>query len=48
MVAALAALGGGVILAAFVVSVAGGDGSEAQWLLLGPAFPPSYPGAGSR
>ena len=36
IVAALAALGGGVILAAFVVSVALGDGSEAQWLLLGP------------
>jgi signal transduction histidine kinase len=36
IVAALAALGGGVILAAFVVSVARGDGSEAQWLLLGP------------
>ena len=36
IVAALAALGGGVILAAFVVSVAHGDGSEAEWLLLGP------------
>jgi signal transduction histidine kinase len=36
IVAALAALGGGMILAAFVVSVARGDGSEAQWLLLGP------------
>ena len=36
IVAALAALGGGVILAAFVVSVARGDGSEAEWLLLGP------------
>ena len=36
IIAALAALGGGVILAAFVVSVARGDGSEAQWLLLGP------------
>ena len=36
IVAALAALGGGMILAAFVVSVARGDGSEAVWLLLGP------------
>jgi hypothetical protein len=36
IVAALAALGGGMILSAFVVSVARGDGSEAQWLLLGP------------
>ena len=36
IVAALAALGGGVILSAFVVSVARGDGPEAQWLLLGP------------
>jgi signal transduction histidine kinase len=36
IVAAFAALGGGVILAAFVVSVAHGDGGEAEWLLLGP------------
>ena len=36
IVAAFAALGGGVILAAFVVSVARGDGAEAEWLLLGP------------
>ena len=36
VVAAFAALGGGMILAAFVVSVARGDGSEAVWLLLGP------------
>jgi hypothetical protein len=36
IVAALAALGGGMILSAFVVSVARGDGPEAQWLLLGP------------
>ena len=36
IVAAFAALGGGMILAAFVVSVARGDGSEAVWLLLGP------------
>jgi signal transduction histidine kinase len=36
IVAALAALGGGMILAAFVVSVARGDASEAEWLLLGP------------
>ena len=36
IVAAFAALGGGVILAAFVVSVARGDGGEAEWLLLGP------------
>jgi hypothetical protein len=62
IVAALATLGGGVILAAFMVSVARGDGSEAEWLLLplhgwvhgghyhqlAPAFPLSYPGAGSR
>jgi signal transduction histidine kinase len=36
IVAVIAALGGGVILAAFVVSVARGDGAEAEWLLLGP------------
>ena len=36
IVAAFAALGGVVILAAFVVSVARGDGAEAEWLLLGP------------
>ena len=36
IVAAFAALGGGVILAAFAVSVAQGDGPEATWLLLGP------------
>jgi signal transduction histidine kinase len=36
IVAAFAALGGGVILAAFAVSVARGDGGEAEWLLLGP------------
>jgi signal transduction histidine kinase len=36
IVAAFAALGGGVILTAFVVSVAHGDGGEAEWLLLGP------------
>ncbi len=36
IVAAFAALGGGMILAAFVVSVAHGDGGEAEWLLLGP------------
>ena len=35
IVAAFAALGGGVILAAFAVSVARGDGGEAEWLLLG-------------
>ena len=36
IIAALAALGGGVILAACVVSVATGDGSEVYWLLIGP------------
>ncbi|HMI22907.1 MAG TPA: hypothetical protein VK594_00335, partial [Streptosporangiaceae bacterium] len=36
IVAVIAALGGGVILAAFVVSVARGDSAEAEWLLLGP------------
>jgi signal transduction histidine kinase len=36
IVAAFAALGGGLILAAFAVSVARGDGAEATWLLLGP------------
>jgi signal transduction histidine kinase len=36
IIAALAALGGGVILAACVVSVANGDGSEVYWLLIGP------------
>ena len=36
IVAAFAALGGGVILAAFVVSVAHGDGCEVDWLLVGP------------
>jgi hypothetical protein len=35
IVAAFAALGGGLILAAFAVSVARGDGAEATWLLLG-------------
>ena len=34
--AALAALGGGVILAACAVSVATGDASEAGWLVVGP------------
>ena len=36
IVAALAVLGGGVILAACVVSVATGDASEAGWLVVGP------------
>ncbi len=36
IVAALAALGGGVILAACAVSVATGDGSEVDWILVGP------------
>jgi signal transduction histidine kinase len=36
IIAALAALGGGVILAACVVSVAAGDGSEVYWLIIGP------------
>jgi signal transduction histidine kinase len=36
IIAALAALGGGVILAACVVSVATGDSSEVYWLLIGP------------
>jgi hypothetical protein len=33
---ALAALGGGVLVAAFGVSIATGDGSEAGWILVGP------------
>jgi signal transduction histidine kinase len=36
IIATLAALGGGVILAACVVSVAVGDGSEVYWLIIGP------------
>ena len=36
IIAALAALGGGVILAACAVSVATGDGSEVDWLVVGP------------
>jgi hypothetical protein len=36
IIATLAALGGGVILAACVVSVAAGDGSEVYWLIIGP------------
>ena len=36
IIAALAALGGWVILAACAVSVATGDGSEAGWLVVGP------------
>jgi signal transduction histidine kinase len=36
IIAALAAFGGGVILAACVVSVATGDSSEVYWLLIGP------------
>ncbi len=36
IIAALAALGGGVILAACAVSVATGDPSEAGWLVVGP------------
>jgi hypothetical protein len=36
IIAALAALGGGMILAACVVSVATGDSSEVYWLLIGP------------
>jgi signal transduction histidine kinase len=36
IIAALAALGGGVILAACAVSVATGDGSEVDWFLVGP------------
>jgi signal transduction histidine kinase len=36
IIAALAALGGGVILAACVVSIATGDSSEVYWLLTGP------------
>jgi peptidoglycan/LPS O-acetylase OafA/YrhL len=34
--AAIAALGGGLLIAAFVVSALGGDAPEASWLLLGP------------
>ena len=36
IIAALAVLGGGFIVAALGVSVAGGDGSEVDWLLVGP------------
>src|ERR1700749_131145 len=36
IVAALAALGGGAILATGVVSVATGDASELYWLIVGP------------
>jgi signal transduction histidine kinase len=36
IIAAFAALGGGMILAAFAVSVATGDGSEVDWLVVGP------------
>jgi signal transduction histidine kinase len=36
IIAALAALGGGVILAACAVSVAHGDSSEVDWFLVGP------------
>ena len=36
IIAAFAALGGGVLLAAFAVSVANGDGSEVHWLVVGP------------
>jgi len=34
--ATLAVLGGAVLAAAFGVSVADGDGSEAGWILIGP------------
>jgi peptidoglycan/LPS O-acetylase OafA/YrhL len=34
--AAIAALGGGLLIAAFVVSAVHGDAPEAYWLLLGP------------
>jgi signal transduction histidine kinase len=36
IIAALAVLGGGALVAAFGVSVAGGDASEAGWILVGP------------